>query len=285
MPSTELALLESAHRFGVLSNASLEALKRAVHSRRIILGSPVDNYQQNRVHLVANLFDDSDSLNVVVRRNPETRQVRSVSVSSDDPKSNSEAVRVGGNSVLDSLEESDGAESIWYSSRYFKGDDLTPWGPLSGAKRLTRENFRPRGSTPLYDATVATLGSVMAKLMEFRTIKRTRVRTATLITTDGEDSSSTLQNPDSVRSLVADMNNMGIHIIAAMGVDDGHTDFRKVFLNMGIQENLILTPGSTPEEIRKAFGLFGKMASRAVDPHQFTLLRSDGFLALPPGGR
>lgn len=55
--------------------------------------------------------------------------------------------------------------------------------------------------------------------------------------------------------------------------------------NMGIHEDLILTPGSTPEEIRKAFGLFGKMASRAVDQRQFNNMLSGGFLALPKGER
>ncbi len=50
-------------------------------------------------------------------------------------------------------------------------------------------------------------------------------------------------------------------------------------------ENLILTPGNTPDEIRKAFGLFGKMASRAADPRQFNNMLIGGFLALPPGER
>ncbi len=81
------------------------------------------------------------------------------------------------------------------------------------------------------------------------------------------------------------MYNTGIHIIAAMGIYDGTTDFRKKFIEMGIRENLILTPGSTPEEIRKAFGLFGKMASRATDLQNFNDSLNRGFLALPPGER
>jgi Ca2+-binding EF-hand superfamily protein len=54
------------------------------------------------------------------------------------------------------------------------------------------------------------------------------------------------------------------HIIAAMGIDDGgKTDFHQVFRSMGIRDEWILTPGSTPSEIRKAFGTFSKSAVRA----------------------
>lgn len=136
----------------------------------------------------------------------------------------------------------------------------------------------------MYDETVAILGSTIAKMQEFRN-NWTTVRTATLIATDGADTESRLQTPATVKSIVTDMYNMGIHIIAAMGIDDGTTDFKKVFIGMGIRENLILTPGSTPDEIRKAFGLFGKMASRATDLEHFKDIVKGGFLALPPGGR
>lgn len=111
------------------------------------------------------------------------------------------------------------------------------------------------------------------------------MRTATLLVTDGQDTESRLQTPSSVKNVVTDMYNMGIHIIAAMGIDDGTTDFKKVFIEMGIRENLILTPGSIPEEIRKAFGLFGKIASRATDLEHFNDMLTGGFLALPPGER
>lgn len=147
---------------------------------------------------------------------------------------------------------------------------------------MDSNNYKPDGGTPLYDETVAILGSVIAKSQEFRN-HWVEVRTATLIVTDGEDTESKLQTPVSVRSVVSDMYNMGIHIIAAMGIYDGKTDFRKVFIEMGIKESLILTPGSAPDEIRRAFGLFGKMASRAADPQQFESLLEGGFLALPPG--
>ncbi len=53
------------------------------------------------------------------------------------------------------------------------------------------------------------------------------------------------------------------HIVAAMGIDDGSTDFRKVFSDMGIPDEWILTPGNTESEIRKAFQLFSQSAVRA----------------------
>jgi len=274
-----LILLETTERAGVLSEASMQALRK-VDARKFSLGSPVNQYQADYVLLVGTLIDDSGSLNIAVEKDPKTERLVSRPASFDDPKSNAEAVRIGHNAVIQALLESETPSAIWFHTRYLNGDQLNPWSPLAGLTRMNRHNYRPERGTPLYDETVVMLGSTIAKLQEFRN-NWVEVRTATLIVTDGDDTESRLQTPSSVKSVVTDMYKMGIHIIAAMGIDDGKTDFRKVFIEMGIKESLILTPGSTPEEIRKAFGLFGKMASQAVDPQQFTKMLTDGFLALP----
>ena len=274
-----LILLETTERAGVLSEASMQALRK-VDARKFSLGSPVNQYQADYVLLVGTLIDDSGSLNIAVEKDPKTERLVSRPASFDDPKSNAEAVRIGHNAVIQALLESETPSAIWFHTRYLNGDQLNPWSPLAGLTRMNRHNYRPERGTPLYDETVVMLGSAIAKLQEFRN-NWVEVHTATLIVTDGDDTESRLQTPSSVKSVVTDMYKMGIHIIAAMGIDDGKTDFRKVFIEMGIKESLILTPGSTPEEIRKAFGLFGKMASQAVDPQQFTKMLTDGFLALP----
>lgn len=278
-----LILLDTTRRAGILSDASMQTLGK-VDPRKFSLGNPVNQYQEDRVLLVGTLVDDSGSLNVAVEKDPKTERLTSRPVSSDNPKSNAEAVRIGHNAIIQALQGSKTPSAIWFHTRYLNGGELNPWSPLEKVTRMSNSNYRPERGTPLYDETVVMLGSIIAKLQEFRN-NWVEVRTATLIVTDGEDTESHLQTPASVRSVVSDMNNTGIHIIAAMGIDDGKTDFRKIFIQMGIHENLILTPGSTPEEIRKAFGLFGKIASQATDPQQFNKMLTDGFLGLPKGER
>lgn len=277
-----LTLLDSAGRSGLLSETSLQVLKKGGSARKLALGSPVNQYKEDSVLLVATLVDDSGSLNVTVEKDPKSERYVSRPASYNDPKSNAEAVRIGHNAVIQALQDSERPSAVWFHTRYLKGYQLTPWNPLEKAKRIDLNNYRPDGGTPLYDETAAILGSIITKAQEFRN-SWVGVRTATLIVTDGEDTESRLQTPVAVRSVVTDMYNMGIHIIAAMGIYDGKTDFKKVFIEMGIHENLILTPGSTPDEIRKAFGMFGKMASRAVNLQQFNDMLNGGFLALPPG--
>ncbi len=49
-----------------------------------------------------------------------------------------------------------------------------------------------------------------------------------------------------------------------MSIDDGgHTDFHKVFKQMGIRDEWILTPGNNQTEIRRAFQVFSQSAVRA----------------------
>jgi len=48
-----------------------------------------------------------------------------------------------------------------------------------------------------------------------------------------------------------------------MGIDDGFTDFRNVFQEMGVRDEWILTPANTESEIRKAFQVFSRSAVRA----------------------
>lgn len=278
-----LTLIDATQRTGVLSEVSMQALRR-VTPGRLSLGAGIGQYKEDSILLVASLIDDSSSLNITVEKGSGVNRLVSRSVFHDDSKSNAEAVRIGHNAVIQALRESANPSAIWFHSRYLKGFELNSWNPLVNAKGLDRTNYRPEGGTPLYDETAAILGSIIAKSQEFRN-NWVEVRTATLLVTDGEDTESRQQKADSIKSIVTDMYGMGIHIIAAMGIDDGKTDFRKVFIQMGIHENLILTPGSSPDEIRRAFGLFGKMASRAVRHDQFGNLLEGGFLALPPGER
>src|SRR5262250_2064121 len=86
-----------------------------------------------------------------------------------------------------------------------------------------------RGSVPpLYDQTVVLLGTVLAKAQEFAD-NGVPVRTVTLIITDGADEHSRRATAQTVATLVQDMQQAETHIVAAMGIEDGSTDFRRVF--------------------------------------------------------
>ena len=103
------------------------------------------------------------------------------------------------------------------------------------------------------------------------------VRTVTLILTDGGDSGSNAW-PAKVANVVKDMLKAEMHIIAALGIDDGSTDFKKVFREMGIPDQWVLTPGNTPTEIRKAFQVFSQSALRvSQNAGQFTAMAANGF--------
>jgi hypothetical protein len=52
------------------------------------------------------------------------------------------------------------------------------------------------------------------------------------------------------------------HIITALGIDDGYTDFHQIFREIGIQDEWILTPANTANEIRSAFRVFSQSAVR-----------------------
>ena len=67
-----------------------------------------------------------------------------------------------------------------------------------------------------------------------------------------------------VAAIVADMLAQENHIVAAMGISDGTTDFKKVFRSMGISDRWILTPGNSASEIRRAFQVFSRSAVRAT---------------------
>ena len=120
--------------------------------------------------------------------------------------------------------------------------------------------IRDRG-TPLYDQAVVLLGTVLAKAQEF-TRNGVAARTVTLLITDGADCHSQRARAREVAALVNDLRRAEGHIVAGMGIDDGTTDFRHVFREMGIEDKWILTPGQSAQEIRAAFQVFSQSAVR-----------------------
>jgi hypothetical protein len=139
---------------------------------------------------------------------------------------------------------------------------LSPYGPLDGAARMDAQNYRADAGTPLYDQTVVLLGTVLAKAQEFEAAG-VAVRTVTLLITDGADQHSTRARAKDVAVLVRDLRKAERHIVAAMGISDGRTDFRRIFREMGIEDRWILTPGQGASDIRRAFQVFSQSAVQA----------------------
>jgi hypothetical protein len=218
------------------------------------LGVHVDDVQAGEVVLVTILLDDSSSIS---------------------SEGNEAVVRGGCNLIMDSLEGSKQSDSVLICVRQLNGPVIMPYTMLADAVRISDRNYNPSGCTPLYDQTVITLGMVLAKTQEFQD-GGCAARSVTLIATDGADYGSKRHAPRDVKKVVKGMNES--HIVAFMGIDDGHTDFRKVAADMGIDPKWVLTPGNTPSDIRKAFAVFSQSAVRASQcAATFSQTASGGF--------
>lgn len=240
-PSYPNRLFLAAHSEGSLSSSSLQALTAIDLGAQIQagLGIPVDDVQGSEVVLLAIMPDDSSSM-----------------------RPNERVVCDGHNLVLDALEASKQRDAILAHTRYLNGTILFPYRPIEQAVRMGQANFSAIHGTPLYDESVVVLGSVLAKTRELET-NGISARSITLLITDGADESSRRAKARDVAALVRDLNRAETHIVAAMGISNGTTDFRRVFHEMGIEDRWILTPGNTPAEIRTAFQVFSQSAIRA----------------------
>src|SRR5262245_24098660 len=236
-------LFQAAHDEGELSGPSLQALTVNADIGAQIqagLGIAPDDVPSSEVVLVTMMPDDSGSIRFA---------------------GNADAVRDGHNLVVESLLASKQKDDVLVHTRYLNGFVLYPYTRLEDAVRMTGQNYDPNQGTPLYDQTVVLPGTVLAKAREFEAAG-VPARTITLIISDGADCHSTVQTPAAVNAIVADLLRLENHIVAAMGIDDGGTDFRKVFRQMGIPDQWILVPGNTRSEVRKAFRTFSQSAVR-----------------------
>jgi hypothetical protein len=236
-------LLEEAHGTGALSAKSLSVLDVVDVGAQIQagLGVCIDDIAASEVVMLTMMPDDSASI---------------------ASANNIDAVRDGHNFVIDALARSKQSGEVLAHTRYLNGHVLYPYTALAHATKMTTHNYDPRLGTPLFDQSVVLLGTVIAKAQELAQAG-IAVRTVTLIITDGGDYGSTRCRPADVAAIVKDMLAQENHIVAAMGIDDGSTDFKQVFRSMGIPDQWILTPGNSASEIRRAFQVFSQSAVRA----------------------
>jgi hypothetical protein len=236
-------LLDDAFAQGTISGATRASLDVVDVGAQIQagLGVTIDDVAASEVVLLTMMPDDSQSIAAA---------------------GNTAAVRDGHNLVLDALRASKQGGEVLAHTRYLNGEILSPYTALDQAPKMTPANYDPRHGTPLYDQAVVVLGTVLAKSQELAEAG-IAVRTVTLIITDGGDYGSKRCRPADVKALVDDLLAQEHHIVAAMGISDGSTDFRQVFAAMGIPDRWVLTPGNSAGEIRRAFQVFSQSAVRA----------------------
>lgn len=236
------ALIKHAEQRGLLSRRSSEVLRQAWVVQGI-QQTLIHSYQlkrPGRTILITMMPDDSNSMRFVER--------------------NQTGVIEGHNELLGMLAVSADNRRILLQTRYLNGFVLNAFAPLQHCKNLDRQNYPCLNGTPLYEQTLVTLATVIAKTEELSALGA-KVRTATLLMTDAE-SEDKLGDEwiPAVASVIADMRNIGDHIVAGMGFPSGDASYcRRVFAQMGIDAKYIFD-ASSREEILKAFRLFGKSA-------------------------
>lgn len=252
-------LFSAAEEEGTLSPEALSALSAIDIGAQIQagLGIGVDDVAASEVVLLTIMPDDSASIRF---------------------GGNVEAVRDGHNLCVEALAASKQKDSILAHTRYLNGHVLFPYRSVAQAEKMTKKNYDPGLGTPLYDQTVVLLGTVLAKTQEFAQ-SGVPVRSVTLLITDGADAGSCRAKASDVKAIVRDMLASEQHIVAAMGIDDGQTNFKDVFRAMGIEDRWILTPKSDASEIRHAFRMFSQSAIRASQhAGAFSRAAAGGFL-------
>lgn len=252
------SLFVAANQGGDIGSSALQVLAIPDLGKQIQagLGVPAQNVDASEVTLVTLLVDDSTSIRFA---------------------SNEQNVRDGVNIIISSLKESKQSASVLFSVRTLNNGVLTPYAPLDQVEDLTVKNYQAGGGTPLYDQSVVVCGQAVAKVQQFAD-GGVVCRSVVAFITDGEDAGSRTCDASSVAKVVHDMLLTEAHIVIGMGIDDGHTDFRKVFLEMGILPEWILTPKNTPSEIRRAFAVVSQSAVRASQGAQgFSQTAATGF--------
>jgi hypothetical protein len=175
-----------------------------------------------------------------------------------------EGVIAGHNDLLRAFRESPARYRTLLQTRYLNGDLLNPFQPLDECTLMTSANYDLEHGTPLYEQTIVTLGTVIAKAEELLEQGAARVRTATLLMTDAETTGSEALDVE-VASVVADMRKIGDHIVAGMGFPTTRIEtFREIFRAMGIDERFIFAAHNR-DEILRAFRMFGSKALELTD--------------------
>lgn len=237
---------------------------------QLIAGSGIDESATQTMQLTIDTLGPAimAGLGTVQLDDINSAEVVLITILLDDSSSirfgkNTQAIRDGHNLILEALRASKQSAAVLVSCSFLNAGVLYPYVLLEDAPQLDSSNYDPNGGTPLFEQSAVTLTTVAAKMAEFEQGGIT-VRAVTTIVTDGGDTGGGYgRTIHDVNKIVKGLLATEQHIIAAVGVDDGSTDFRQVFGDMGIIDEWILTPGNTASEIRKTFQVVSQSAVRA----------------------
>lgn len=260
------ALLDGALGDGVIDNDAFDVLSGVDLGDDSDTGVSIDDIQASEVILVNLLVDDSSSINWGAE-DPATGQ----------RTSNVPFVIDGHNLIPNSLEGAKAAqaENIIVMTTTLNSGLLSNYKMVSSATRLDTSNYTASGGTPLYERMLEVLRRCVEKTHELEDTG-VSVRTITVVITDGDNNGGGY--PSDVKKVVESLLMQEIHIVAAVGIDDGSTDFRGVFRDCGVPDQWILTPANNETEIRKAFAMVSQSAvtaSQSAD--SFSQMAGGGF--------
>jgi hypothetical protein len=209
---------------------------------------------QNMALIVTPIVDDSSSINAC---------------------GNTDAIIGGHNGYIEKMRKQTG--NILVGTRYLNGSWLNKHRPPAQAILMSRENYDTRHGTPLYDQGVAALNEVREISSDIRR-SGIDVFDMTVFFSDGCDEKSIQYRADDVRRIVEAMIETKKSIVAAIAVEDGHTDFYAVFRSMGIPEQWIDVIRRNKQEIHRSFDTMTDLASNAsMSGDDFTQTSIGGF--------
>lgn len=203
------------------------------------VGAPLTSLQGNEVTLAMNIIDMSGSMA------PYTHDL--IQSYNDD--------------YLEALAGSLAAEDILVSTILFDSGIHLFHGYLTvtDVPLLTSHDYRPGGSTALYDAVAAGLTNMVLYAQQLRQ-NGVMVRCLAIVYSDGEDNASR-QTATSVRRAVRELLKQEIYIMAYVGFRAGGIDqpeVRRLAAAIGFPE--ILLSGLSHDELRRIF----RMASMSA---------------------
>ncbi len=234
-------LLGGAKDEGLLDQAALDALNVVDLGATIQdnLGVDPNAIDSSEVFGMFSLIDDSSSI---------------------EDAGNTPVVRNGYNGLLDALMSSQSRDDIIVTTLMLnKGVTQAP-SPLASVKRLGTD-YRPYGCTPLYDKTLELAALATLKHQEFAATGAS-FRGVLLIVSDGADYGS-MRTPSAVKPVLSALQAQEVFQVIALGISDGHTDFKRIFGEMGVLPENILTVHNDPSSIREAFGVVSRASVSA----------------------
>lgn len=234
-------MLGGAKEDGLLDQAALDSLNVVDLGATIQdnLGVDPNAIDSTEVFGMFSLIDDSGSIEMA---------------------GNTPVVRTGYNGLLEALMSSQSRDDIIVTTMMLNAGVTQAPTPLSNARRLGQE-YQPNGGTPLYDKALELAALATVKHQEFAATGAT-FRGVLLIVSDGADQYSRVTTA-AVKPVLTALQAQEVFQVIALGINDRYTDFKRVFGEMGVLPENILTVNNDPSSIREAFGVVSRASVSA----------------------